>query len=147
MRTLRPPTPSEHERGRKIEDGLLRYLSDLRDNGDINTFGQSDAFYLRHGKFYLVEAKAQSLYLAPPFDGHGLRVDQAIRYRLVWEAAKIRTLLIVWDDTTCWMQWIDVLESGQWHDTPGSKTGPRRVYPLSSFDEYPQLARYGRKAG
>lgn len=146
MKTRRPPTQQEHLRGRQMEQAMLRYLSDLRDRSEINTFGQPDAIYMRHGKLYLVEVKRQSVYTAPPFDGHGLPVDQALRYRLIHEATKIRTLLIVWDDNTCWMQWVDLLERGPSHDTSGTNTGPRRIYPLDSFNEYPGLFHYARSA-
>lgn len=154
MSTHRPPSPAEHARGRHIENGLVRYLGRLMRGGVIATFGQPDAIFLRDNQLYFVEAKSQSVYVGrslqyptgAPFDGHGLPVDQADRYQLIYETTGIRTLLMVWDDTTFWMQYIDALESGQRYDTTGTRTGRRRIYPLDSFEEYPQMAQFARKA-
>jgi len=134
MKTLRAPNGQEHARGRKIEQRLYDLLVGARDAGSIYTFLQPDALALNpDGKLFLIEAKGQSLFVAPPFDGHGLPLDQLHRYRMIHAATGITTLLIVWDDEHVWRQWIHKLEDGPHFDTKGTSTGKRRIYPVTSF--------------
>ena len=128
------PRPQAHERGRHIEDRLLKRLRTAKQTGTVYQYLQPDAVVVnRDGQLFFVEAKGQAVFKSPPFDGHGLPVAQALRYMFVHKAHGIRTQFIVWDDTTCWWQWLDVLEDGQHHDTPGTIKTPRRIYPLTSF--------------
>jgi len=140
------PRPEAHLRGRHIEDRLLARLKEAQTNGTVYQFLLPDSVVInRDGQLFFVEAKAQSRFEAPPFDGHGLPVAQANRYAFIFAAYKIRTQLIVWDDETCWWQWMDVLEAGRHFETAGTIKTPRRIYPISSFiraDEW----REGRTA-
>lgn len=128
------PRPEADQRGRHIEDRLLARLRQAQDSGTVYQFMQPDAVVVnRDGQLFFVEAKGQSLFTAPPFDGHGLPRDQALRYKFVHTAYGIRTQLIVWDDTACWWQWLDVLEEGEHFDTAGTIKTVRRIYPLTNF--------------
>ncbi|MCA1781890.1 MAG: hypothetical protein LC679_06860 [Intrasporangiaceae bacterium] len=128
------PRPKADVRGRHIEDRLRVRLRDAKNTGRLHQYMQPDAVVSgRDGQLFFVEAKGQSAFKAPPFDGHGLPRDQALRYMFIFELYGIRTQLIVWDDNTCWWQWIDALEQGQHFDTSGTIKTVRRIYPLSSF--------------
>ena len=128
------PRPEAHRRGRHIEERLLKRLRTAKQTGTVYQYLQPDAIVVnRDGQLFFVEAKGQSAFTAPPFDGHGLPRDQALRYMFVHKAHGIRTQFIVWDDDTCWWQWLDVLEDGPHHDTQGTIKTPRRIYPLTSF--------------
>lgn len=132
--TLRQPSAQEHARGRHIERRLFDRLCKARETGHIAHFMQPDAVCIEPtGRMFMVEAKGQSMYTAPPFDGHGLPVSQALRYKLVHSASGIDTLLWVVDDSATYSQWLSALEADRFFDTTGSSTGKRRIYPLSNF--------------
>lgn len=136
MEPLEPhPRPEADKRGRHIEDRLLQRLRDAKNAGRIYQYMQPDAIVQgRDGQLFFIESKGQSAFTAPPFDGHGLPRDQALRYMFVYKAHGIRTQLIVWDDETVWWQWIDTLEEGEHYDTAGTIKTVRRIYPLTSFN-------------
>jgi hypothetical protein len=135
VKPLRPhPTDAGNLRGRNIEHRLLSRLQASKEAGRIGMYLQADAVVLdADGDVFFVEAKGQSAFTAPPFDGHGLPVAQALRYKLIHAAKGIRTKLIVWDDDAVWWQWLDVLEDGEHFDTKGTIKTPRRIYPLTNF--------------
>ena len=86
------------------------------------------------GRYFVVEAKEQDRFVAPPFDGHGLppwQVDARLKFQKV---TGIPSLLLVFDKKTedVFVQWLDVLDRGPSFDTSGDY--PRRVYPLESFE-------------
>lgn len=83
--------------------------------------------------YYIVEAKYQERFEAPPFDGHGLPAWQ-VRARLAFQAQTgIPSRLVVFDKATgeVFHQWLHVLDAGRFFDTGGNQ--PRRVYPIENF--------------
>lgn len=96
-------------------------------------FFQPDAIGFDEGNYYCFEAKHQEMFVAPPFDGHGLPRWQ-VKARMAFERrTNIKTILVVFDKNTneIFYQSLAKLESGEHHDTFGKK--PRRIYPLTSF--------------
>ena len=134
------PEPSELdiEKGRRTEDDAYELLKRYQREGKLDWFSKPDWVYWKAGNLYQVEIKQQEMFTAPPFDGHGLPEYQAQRYELVRERYGIRTLLIVWDETTCWWQWIDELLAGRKHTTPRSR---RIIFPLESFTQKDEWSR------
>lgn len=132
---LRPePDDAGHLRGRHIEQRLWSFLSNERQRGSVRLFSQPDVLAVDvHGRPFLIETKGQDYFTAPPFDGHGLPLDQLRRYEEIRAASGLRTLFMVWDQLGLCLQWLDVLEGGQHHDLPGTIKTPRRIYPLTSF--------------
>jgi hypothetical protein len=90
------------------------------------------------GDPFFVEVKTQDHYEAPPFDGHGLPVWQADRYLDLQVRLGMRTLLVVFEYAAGmeYWGWLDELQRN-FFDTPGTRNGPRRIYPLSSFSSKP----------
>ena len=116
------------EEGIEAEQWLLQWFKDK----GIAAF-QPDAISYEEGKYVLNEIKNQEFFKSPPFDGHGLpRWQIEARTKFSIETG-IRIRLIIKEKGTeiVYWQWLDVLDSGKYHDTFGEK--PRRVYPLGSF--------------
>ena len=91
------------------------------------------AFNPRDNTYFTVEVKNQAMFMAPPFDGHGLPLWE-VKARLAFQrAVGVRAILLVLDKATqkWFWQFLDVLESGESYDTKGSH--PRRVYPVKNF--------------
>lgn len=95
---------------------------------------QLDWMFKHKGNYYLVEVKHQEFFSAPPFDGHGLPRWQ-VRARInFFEETGIRPILLIIEKPlkAVYVQYLDKLNKGNYHDTRGSK--PRRIYPLSDFE-------------
>jgi hypothetical protein len=129
----RHPTPAGDARGRRGAIRLERVLRALRDAGRIEDYLQPDAIVLVGGGAFMVEAKDQDHFEAPPFDGHGLPVTQAGKYEGVRAAVGMRTWFVVYDNGNVYAAWLDELEAVEHFDTAGIVKTPRRIYPLSSF--------------
>ena len=85
--------------------------------------------------YFTVEVKHQEMYLAPPFDGHGLPLWE-VKARLAFQqAVGVRALLLILDKgKSCWFwQYLDILEKGEKFDTKGLH--PRRIYPIINFNQ------------
>jgi hypothetical protein len=94
---------------------------------------QPDWISERERLYFTVEVKYQEIFLAPPFDGHGLPLWE-VEARLAFQAdTSVRAVLLVLDKITRYWYWqyLDVLEAGQHYDTNGKS--PRRIYPVANF--------------
>ena len=96
---------------------------------------QVDWLGQRNGEWIKFEVKAQEPFEPPPFEGHGLPRWQIESSQKLLEDKQIRTILMIKDlKNKIWVsQFLDVLEKGDYHDTYG--LSPRRVYPISNFEE------------
>lgn len=89
----------------------------------------------KDGKRFIVEAKNQEKFKAPPFDGHGLppyQIDARLEF---WKDTGIRCMFIVFDkgDGEIYYNWLDVLNDGEKTLT---KTGGRVVFNINNFVRY-----------
>lgn len=96
---------------------------------------QVDWIFPFKDKYYLVEVKHQEMYLAPPFNGHGLPKWQVNSRLEFYEGTGIRPILVVIEKPCLgiYYQYLDILNSSEtnYFDTKGSK--PRRVYKIDKF--------------
>jgi hypothetical protein len=128
------PSPGGHQRGWRGEARLQRDLRRAQDANLISAFLQPEAVVVPVAGYpFMVEAKDQEHFEAPPFDGHGLPVWQAMRYEQVRLATRMRTVLTVYEGDVRYKAWLDELEAGDHFDTAGTVKWPRRVYPLTGF--------------
>jgi hypothetical protein len=129
------PYPSEAARARgwRGELRLRRALDRARAAGELD-FLQPDAIVLPpDGRAYMIEAKAQEYFRAPPFDGQGIALWQLEKIERARAATGLRTLFVVFDDGVVYAAWLDELEAGDHFDTAGTIKSPCRIYPLSSY--------------
>jgi hypothetical protein len=133
----RKPSLSRIHRGQEGERKLLRYLSELQEDGEILTFFRPDAAAIGvDGTCFLIETKDQDMFESPPFDGHGLNASQAEKYRLFHDNCGVDTELIIFDGESCYRGMVSALEgrgSAFVFDTKGTSSGQRRVYALTGF--------------
>ncbi len=132
----RDPEPSAAAlaMGREAEGGLLR--ADLAGDGLHYFIPDAAVLVVRSRQLFLVEAKGQEMFRAPPFDGHGLPVRQAANYMAAYWLTGLRTQLRVYDPRGfLYKAWLDELEGSGYFDTEGIRRTPRRIYPLTSFQE------------
>jgi hypothetical protein len=94
---------------------------------------QADWIASRDDDDFIVEAKWQERFEAPPFDGHGLPPRQVVARLNFMRRRGIRTLFLVFDKATyeVFYEWLDVLDSGAQFETAGRNR--RRIYPLTHF--------------
>lgn len=137
----RKPTPEQARMGYEGERlHMIRGLETACDTGLIACYSLPDAVATSTtGEVFLIELKTQSMYEAPPFDGHGLPVKQARRYMRMQMASSTNIRTLLWindpDRQTDYKAWLNTLEEGETYDT--SRADPRRVFPLSSFTAQP----------
>jgi len=128
------PSPAAHQRGWRGELRLQRELDQLVAEGRIQAFMQPEALVIPAADApFLIEAKDQDRFKAPPFDGHGLPVWQVALYERARAATGLRTMFLVYDGPDCFRAWLDELERGPHFDTAGTIKRPRRIYPLTSY--------------
>ncbi len=96
---------------------------------------QVDLIALCKEKYILIEVKNQEKFEAPPYDGHGLPSWQVEARLEFYKATNIEPFLFVIEKNTNHLYWQSFikLEEGEHFDTSGAK--PRRVYPLTSFNQ------------
>jgi hypothetical protein len=132
-------SPESEALGRQGEDEFRLYLKEGVRRGDIRYFCRPEWVVVpTKGDPFFVEVKTQEMYEDPPFDGHGLPVWQADKYLDLFILTNIRTLFWVWDHPAekAYWGWIDELQAS-FFDTEGTRNGPRRIYPLTSFKSRP----------
>lgn len=124
--------------GAWAEERARLELVAAKDAGDIQWFCRPEWFVMpRDGNAYLVEVKGQEMFTGPPFDGHGLPTYQAEKYMRLYELYGLPTMLRIYDPAGwIYLGWIHELEAGD--PAPcTSKTGSRRIYPISGFTRKP----------
>jgi hypothetical protein len=131
--------PESEALGRRGEEMFRLFLKEGVDDGRIAYFCRPEWIVVPvEGEPFYVEVKAQAMFEAPPFDGHGLPVWQADRYLDLFSRLGLRTMLVVYDFTAAMQYWGWIDELHRTHfDTPGTRAGPRRIYPITSFKARP----------
>ena len=83
--------------------------------------------------FFIVEVKHKEKFLSPPFDGHGLPINQIILRQQLMDKFGIKTLLLIFDtkDNHVYYQWLNELEQGKYFDTKKNI----RIYNINSFNK------------
>ena len=122
------------------KEGELLARHVLLDKFGVDGIFQADWIIQRDGKYYVVEVKHKERFKAPPFDGHGLDVQQ-VKWRMkFFRDLGVRCLFLVIEmDGTIYWQWLDVLEQKRWFDT---RKGIR-VYDLKGFKSPGKIAQAG----
>jgi len=96
-------------------------------------FFQADVICEYQDYYCLIEIKRQEMFMAPPFDGHGLPLWQIESRLKFYELTKIIPFLFVvclTSDKIYYNSFIE-LEKGEKHDTRGER--PRRIYNINNF--------------
>lgn len=104
---------------------LLKHTPDCQ-------FGQIDVIAKIKDKWYSIEVKHQDMFLAPPFDGHGLPVWQVNLRLELYKDHGIEPLLFILDKQTGELMYNSLvkLHNGRKFLT-GKKS--RVIYPLDGF--------------
>ena len=119
-------------RGFSGERRALETLSYGRKLGVITAYSRPDWVVVpASGSPFFLEIKDQDHFEGPPFDGHGLPLEQVERYELLRERSGLRTRLVVWEGRRQYSGWVDELERGRRFITPEKA---RVVYPIGGFE-------------
>jgi hypothetical protein len=112
----------------------------LKEKFKVDGIFQADWIVEKDGRYYVVEVKHKEKFKAPPFDGHGLDIQQVDARMKFFRRLGVRCLFLVIDmDNTIYWQWLDVLEQRRKFDT---KNGIR-VYDLKAFRCPGKIAKAG----
>tara|TARA_R110000782_G_scaffold33438_1_gene80675 strand:- start:162 stop:560 length:399 start_codon:yes stop_codon:yes gene_type:complete len=96
-------------------------------------FMQVDIMFKYKNKWCLGEIKTQEVYVAPPYDGHGLPAWQIERRMEFFKDTGIEPFLIVYDikEKCLYLQSLVILLDGEHFKTKGKK--PRTIFKLDNF--------------
>ena len=117
--------------GKMGERIVLKYLEKRKKDKNIQII-LPDLLIVIDQKIIVIEVKVKDRYKPPPFEGHGLPINQVKKYMSLYKKWGIRTFLIVIEPNTgmVWGQYLDVLEKSKTYITPIERIV---VYPLKKF--------------